>query len=78
MSFSGKDGYCKQFSYRTKGRGATSKELGVGCRFLTVDSDPNAVKFYSKLGFVMSLPRVYKDKNDPNMHYDIIQGPPIG
>ena len=53
-------------------------ELGVGCRFLTVDSDPKAIAFYSKLGFVMSLHRVYKDKDYPNMHYDIIQGPPIG
>jgi GNAT superfamily N-acetyltransferase len=53
-------------------------ELGVGWRFLTVDSDPKAVKFYDKLGFVMSLHRNYKDKHYLNMHYDIIQGPPIG
>jgi GNAT superfamily N-acetyltransferase len=52
--------------------------LGVGCRFLTVDSDPNAIKFYAKLGFVMSQHRDYKKKDYPNMHYDIIQGPPIG
>ena len=53
-------------------------ESGVGCRFLTVDSDPKAVDFYAGLGFVMSRHRDYKDKKYPNMHYDIIQSPPIG
>jgi GNAT superfamily N-acetyltransferase len=53
-------------------------ELGVGCRFLTVDSDPKAIDFYKRLGFVMSLHRDYKAKHYPNMHYDIIQGPRIG
>jgi GNAT superfamily N-acetyltransferase len=52
--------------------------LGVGCRFLTVDADPNAIKFYADRGFVMSQHRDYKKKDYPNMHYDIIQGPPIG
>jgi GNAT superfamily N-acetyltransferase len=47
-------------------------ELGVGCRFLTVDSDPKAIKFYNERGFVMSLHKDYKDKHYPNMHYDII------
>jgi GNAT superfamily N-acetyltransferase len=55
-----------------------NEDLGVGCRFLTVDSDPKAIKFYTKLGFVMSMHRDYKGRNYPNMHYDIIQGPPIG
>src|SRR2546423_4063171 len=49
-------------------------ELGVGCRFLTVDSDPKAIDFYKKRGFVMSLHKNYKDKHYPNMHYDIING----
>lgn len=53
-------------------------ELGVGCRFLTVDSDPDAIKFYEKMGFVLSQHRIYKKKDYPNMHYDIIQGKPIG
>jgi GNAT superfamily N-acetyltransferase len=52
--------------------------LGVGCRFLTVDSDPKAIKFYTRLGFLMSQHRDNKNKHYPNMHYDIIQGPPIG
>jgi ribosomal protein S18 acetylase RimI-like enzyme len=52
--------------------------LGVGCRFLTVDSDPKAIDFYKRLGFVMSIHREYKGRNYPNMHYDIIQGPQIG
>ena len=53
-------------------------DLGVGCRFLTVDSDPDAIDFYTKLGFVMSQHRDYKKKDYPNMHYDLITGPPIG
>ncbi len=53
-------------------------ELGVGCIFLTVDSDQSAVKFYEKMGFVMNLHRDYKGRKYPSMHYDIIQGPPIG
>jgi hypothetical protein len=53
-------------------------ELGVGCRFLTVDSDPKAIDFYKKLGFVMSLAREYKGRNYPSMHYDIIRDPQIG
>jgi GNAT superfamily N-acetyltransferase len=55
-----------------------NNELGVGCRFITVDSDPAAVPFYQKLGFVMNLHRDYKGKNYPNMHYDIVTGPTIG
>jgi GNAT superfamily N-acetyltransferase len=52
-------------------------ELGVGCRFITVDSDPAAVPFYEKLGFIMNLHRDYKGKNYPNMHYDIVAGKQI-
>jgi ribosomal protein S18 acetylase RimI-like enzyme len=53
-------------------------ELSVGCRFLTVDSDQDAVGFYTKIGFIMNLHRDYKGRKYPSMHYDIIQGPPIG
>ncbi|HTC92887.1 MAG TPA: GNAT family N-acetyltransferase [Terriglobales bacterium] len=53
-------------------------EMGVGCRFLTVDSDKDAVSFYQKTGFIFSQHREYKKKDFPNMHYDIITGPPIG
>jgi GNAT superfamily N-acetyltransferase len=53
-------------------------EMGVGCRFLTLDSDKGAISFYEKLGFVFSQHRDYKKKDYPNMHYDIITGPPIG
>lgn len=49
-------------------------ELGVGCRFITVDSDPDAVKFYEKQGFTMNTHRDYKKKRYPNMHYDIVVG----
>jgi GNAT superfamily N-acetyltransferase len=54
--------------------------LGVGCRFLTVDSDPNprTVKFYTDRGFVMSQHKDYKKKDYLNMHYDLITGPPFG
>ncbi|MFI5450265.1 MAG: GNAT family N-acetyltransferase [Candidatus Bathyarchaeia archaeon] len=52
-------------------------ELGVGCRFLTVDSDQSAVGFYMKMGFVMNLHRDYKGRKYPSMHYDIVSGPPI-
>lgn len=52
-------------------------EIGVGCRFLTVDSDQDAVKFYEKMGFVMNLHRDYKGRKYPSMHYDIVSGPPI-
>lgn len=53
-------------------------EMGVGCRFLTLDSDKGAITFYQKLGFVFSQHRDYKKKEYPNMHYDLIDGPPIG
>jgi len=53
-------------------------EIGVGCRFLTVDSDKDAALFYEKLGFVYSQHKDYKKKDYPNMHYDLITGPPIG
>jgi len=53
-------------------------ELSVGCRFLTVDSDQDAIEFYKKMGFVMNLHRDYKGRKYPSMHYDIIQGPQIG
>jgi ribosomal protein S18 acetylase RimI-like enzyme len=53
-------------------------ELGVGCRFLTVDSDQSAVGFYTKIGFIMNLHRDYKGRKYPSMHYDLITGPPIG
>ena len=49
-------------------------DLGVGCRFLTVDSDPNAVGFYERLGFEMNMHRDHKGKHYPNMHYDIVVG----
>jgi hypothetical protein len=50
-------------------------ELGVGCRFLTVDSDQDAVEFYKKMGFQMNLHRDYKNRKYPSMHYDIVAGP---
>jgi GNAT superfamily N-acetyltransferase len=53
-------------------------EMGVGCRFLTLDSDKDAIEFYQKRGFVFSQHRNYKKKDYPNMHYDLITGPPIG
>ncbi len=53
-------------------------EMGVGCRFLTLDSDKGAISFYEKLGFVFSQHRDYKKKDYPNMHYDLITGPAIG
>jgi len=53
-------------------------ELGVGCRFLTVDSDMGAVDFYKKMGFEMNLHRDYKGRKYPSMHYDIVSGPTIG
>lgn len=53
-------------------------ELGVGCRFLTLDSDRGAITFYEHLGFVFSQHKDYKKKDYPNMHYDLITGPPIG
>jgi GNAT superfamily N-acetyltransferase len=52
-------------------------ELGVGCRFLTVDSDQDAVEFYKQMGFQMNLHRDYKNRKYPSMHYDIVAGPPI-
>ena len=52
-------------------------ELGVGCRYLTVDSDAEAVGFYEKMGFVMNLHRDHKGKKYPSMHYDIVSGPLI-
>jgi hypothetical protein len=51
--------------------------LGVGCRFLTLDSDKGAMTFYQQLGFVFSQHKNYKKKDYPNMHYDLITGPPI-
>jgi GNAT superfamily N-acetyltransferase len=53
-------------------------EMGVGCRFLTLDSDKGAISFYQQLGFVFSQHREYKKKDYPSMHYDIVSGPPIG
>jgi GNAT superfamily N-acetyltransferase len=53
-------------------------EMGVGCRFLTLDSDKGAISFYQQLGFVFSQHRDYKKKDYPNMHYDLITSPPIG
>jgi GNAT superfamily N-acetyltransferase len=53
-------------------------EMGVGCRFLTLDSDKGAISFYEKLGFVLSQHRDYKKKDFPSMHYDLITQPPIG
>jgi GNAT superfamily N-acetyltransferase len=52
-------------------------DLSVGCRFLTVDSDQDAVGFYAKMGFVMNLHRDYKGRKYPSMHYDIVSGPVI-
>jgi len=52
-------------------------ELGVGRRFLTVDSDQDAVEFYKQMGFQMNLHRDYKNRKYPSMHYDIVAGPPI-
>ena len=46
-------------------------EMGVGCRFLTLDSDKAAIPFYLRLGFVFSQHRDYKKKDYPNMHYDL-------
>jgi GNAT superfamily N-acetyltransferase len=53
-------------------------EMGVGCRFLTLDSDKGAISFYERLGFVFSQHRDYKKKDFPSMHYDLITQPPIG
>lgn len=55
-----------------------SSELGVGCRFLTVDAYTNSIGFYQGLGFVRSQHKSYKNRKHPNMYYDIVSGPPIG
>jgi GNAT superfamily N-acetyltransferase len=54
-----------------------NSNLGVGCRFLTVDAYPDSIAFYEHLGFVRSQHKTYRRSHHPNMHYDIIAGPEI-
>ncbi len=55
-----------------------NSELGVGCRFITVDAYTESISFYERLGFIRSQHKVYKNRKHPNMYYDIVSGPPIG
>lgn len=54
-----------------------NSEMGVGCRFLTVDAYPTSVDFYTRIGFRKSLHKNYRTRKYPSMYYDIIAGPPI-
>lgn len=52
-------------------------EIGVGCRFITLDAYPKSIEFYLRLGFVKSAHKSYKTRKCPSMHYDIVSGPTI-
>jgi len=54
-----------------------NSEVGVGCRFITLDAYPKSVDFYLRIGFVRSMHQSYSKRKFPSMHYDIISGPPI-
>lgn len=54
-----------------------NSELGVGCRFLTLDAYPKSVDFYLQLGFTKSAHKQYRKRKNPSMYYDIYSGPPI-
>jgi GNAT superfamily N-acetyltransferase len=54
-----------------------NSEIGVGCRFITLDAYPKSIDFYQKIGFVKSMHKTYKTRKFPSMHYDIVSGPPI-
>jgi ribosomal protein S18 acetylase RimI-like enzyme len=55
-----------------------NSELGVGCRFLTVDAYTNSIGFYEGLGFMRSQHKAYRNRKNPSMYYDIVSGKPIG
>ena len=55
-----------------------NSELGVGCRFVTVDAYTDSIGFYERLGFIRSQHKTYKNRKHPNMYYDIVSGTPIG
>lgn len=54
-----------------------NSDIGVGCRFLTVDAYPESVDFYIRLGFKKSMHKTYRRRKCPSMYYDIISGPSI-
>jgi len=54
-----------------------NSEIGVGCRFITLDAYPKSVDFYLRIGFVKSMHKDYRKHKNPSMHYDIVSGPPI-
>lgn len=51
-----------------------NQDIGVGCRFITVDAYPQSVDFYKKCGFEFNKEKSYQDKTHPSMRYDLIQG----
>jgi GNAT superfamily N-acetyltransferase len=55
-----------------------NEELGIGCRFITVDAYPDSVPWYEKNGFVLN--RQYPKLPDAHqsMRYDILKSPQIG
>jgi len=50
----------------------------VGCRFLTVDAYPTAIRFYEKLGFVPNKDEQFRDKLNPSMRLDVVLGESLG
>lgn len=48
----------------------------VGCRLLTVDSYPDSIGFYEKLGFVRNREKNYAEKQHPSMRLDVF-GPAL-
>ncbi|RZN16037.1 MAG: GNAT family N-acetyltransferase [Methanosarcinales archaeon] len=43
----------------------------VGCRFITVDSKQNSIKFYEKSGD-FKLIKGYEKRNYPTMYFDVL------
>lgn len=51
-----------------------NNDLGIGCRFITVDAYPKSVSWYEKNGFVFNLSCKPERKNR-SMRLDILRGP---
>jgi GNAT superfamily N-acetyltransferase len=54
-----------------------NKELGIGCRFITVDAYPDSVTWYQKNGFVLNKHYPKPAHAHQSMRYDILKSPQI-
>jgi len=51
-------------------------EMGIGCRFITVDAYPESVSWYEKRGFIHNKHLMNPNLSHPSMRFDLLKSTP--